>query len=693
MTTQEATLSCEQCRNRKIKCDKTSPCSGCLRSGLKCVQVQRARLPRGRTAVSKRRDQDLNDRIKKLEGLISGLARGSSRSQSEYSSSSTTGTPFEHGQPTSNHADAVLSAPLPEQESPQKTSNAKSDFWMVLSNEVAGIREVLENADEETAGSTDDSLKDSGEARTVPEYDVILFDSDSYIVNPQAISRLADDHVQYLVQIFFDRVDSIIKTMHRPSLFALVPEYLECDFTDVKDPALVALFSSMQLLAVCAMSEQECERDLNVTKDWLERKLRCASEVWLSRAGILESTSQTVLHAFIIYLFAIRSLDSGRRTWTLLASAVRIARALRLNEEPLTGSILEIEMRRRLWYALCLLDIYTALDRGSESLISIRDFSVCPPRNISDVDFLGASELVPTNSDRFTDMTFTCMTHDLIICHFELERMTALPELDWAKRRQLVIDTEAEIQRKYLQYCDMSKTFHRFTSLSAGDTLTTLYLLARRPMYRFAQRPPRENFDVLDAATEVLERSMLKQQDVTLSNWMWLTWVKWYALAVVLAELCSRTEGHSVVRAWYTVESAFNQYSKHVADSSSGSLWRPIKKLMQKAQALRTATAKSLQPLDLSAFTYTEPLATENQMADDNFVWPMGHDNTFVGEQVFPTCSDSSSFNDPSYLDKLEDISWSNWQSFLEDFITRESQAGPYEYEALLDRSALTEQS
>jgi len=73
-------LSCEACRQRKVKCDKLSPCTSCQRLGFKCVPVERARLPRGRTRKAPERaggsDKELADRVAKLEDLLRRVATG-----------------------------------------------------------------------------------------------------------------------------------------------------------------------------------------------------------------------------------------------------------------------------------------------------------------------------------------------------------------------------------------------------------------------------------------------------------------------------------------------------------------------------------------------------------------------------------------------------------------------------------------
>lgn len=77
-------LSCEMCRQRKVKCDKLSPCTNCQRLGAVCIPVERARLPRGRFRKAKAADRtaesdaadatdELKGRMERLEGLICTL--------------------------------------------------------------------------------------------------------------------------------------------------------------------------------------------------------------------------------------------------------------------------------------------------------------------------------------------------------------------------------------------------------------------------------------------------------------------------------------------------------------------------------------------------------------------------------------------------------------------------------------------
>lgn len=66
-------------RDRKVKCDKSSPCSNCVKAGVTCVPIFRKRLPRGRHANPQPHailndSDELRDRIRKLETLVSNMS-------------------------------------------------------------------------------------------------------------------------------------------------------------------------------------------------------------------------------------------------------------------------------------------------------------------------------------------------------------------------------------------------------------------------------------------------------------------------------------------------------------------------------------------------------------------------------------------------------------------------------------------
>jgi hypothetical protein len=80
-------LTCQACARRKVKCDKKSPCANCLKHGISCIAVERARWPRGRSGKkTMTREQELHNRVAKLEQIIQNFTL-SARGTSDVSSS------------------------------------------------------------------------------------------------------------------------------------------------------------------------------------------------------------------------------------------------------------------------------------------------------------------------------------------------------------------------------------------------------------------------------------------------------------------------------------------------------------------------------------------------------------------------------------------------------------------------------
>lgn len=69
-------LSCTHCRQRKVKCDKVYPCQHCQRSNLTCVFPERAKHPRRKRDGNKASNDELLNRLRRMEELIVKIEGG-----------------------------------------------------------------------------------------------------------------------------------------------------------------------------------------------------------------------------------------------------------------------------------------------------------------------------------------------------------------------------------------------------------------------------------------------------------------------------------------------------------------------------------------------------------------------------------------------------------------------------------------
>jgi hypothetical protein len=80
-------------------------------------------------------------------------------------------------------------------------------------------------------------------------------------------------------------------------------------------------------------------------------------------------------------------------------------------------------------------------------------------------------------------------------------------------------------------------------------------------------------------------------------GWLFRTYVQWHAIAFLLSELCVRTKGEAVERAWRALEATAGRWWYPLGESfyrkgKQGCLWKPLRKLMAKARAARERELK-----------------------------------------------------------------------------------------------------
>lgn len=338
-----------------------------------------------------------------------------------------------------------------------------------------------------------------------------------------------------------------------------------------------------------------------------------------------------------------------------------MARTLGVDTTEKRDSPFDTEMRRRLLIAIGILENQASFDSGTYCMLTDTVFPIAAPLHVDDADISPAMTIAPEPKDRFTDVTFFSMAYT-ILYHQRLLNYTPLDvdgkplmTQDWARRDQILEDFITIIRQKYLRYCNPTITFHRLIITTGEGLITVLRLLNRRPMYRIytSGPPPQDGFSVLDAVVDELEQDLQKHSNVDYKKWTWFIWPKWYALAVLLTELCEYTEGPLLAKAWRIAEANF-EYHKGITHDKR--LYRAIEKLMQKARAARDSHrnidnkpaftngdfgTQVSQPFDLP--TDVAPIAVNGV---DHFATPAQAE---LAASLYPGNS------------------WNNWEAFVQD--------------------------
>ncbi|KAF2814508.1 uncharacterized protein BDZ99DRAFT_471927 [Mytilinidion resinicola] len=647
-------LSCEQCRQRKVKCDKTLPCGPCQKTKLECTAVQHKRQRRPRKDA-------LNNRILRLEDMVRQLEATASSPKQEPGS----GLPVAR----TTHEDPTINA----------KRFVAPDFWTGLAAEVTGLRDVLEESsdDEGESPESQNTASDASPGQSLHS-NAVLFTNLSEGTPSQDLQPPSQELRDKLLSIFKFRVDAIFMVGHWPTMLAAVTEKYSYPSRPVS-LSFEALEYAIYFAAMCTLSEAESMQALGQDKESLNKRFQVAAEAAFSRADLITSRDHVVLQAFVIYLVGLRTRTNRSTTWALVALAIRLAngQGIPTVEDP-RSSLLDKEAKRRVWYCIGLLDIQTSLDRGSVPLLRPEEFQR-PPAYVNDAELTG----LPTTSGGFTDMSPSLVTHLAMVSYrrlgydFTSRGSQSRDQLQtWNDRLGVLTRFENEMQERVVRYCDDSDPLQFNAKMTASHIAASVRLLLYRPMHRTPQesRPPPDEFDVLIAATGVVERSLFKNRPPILNPWGWFIWVPWYALAVVLAEICTQPDHPSINRAWTAAESAFEQYSQQIADAYTGMLWRPIVKLMKKTRMVLHNRYKTADILTGHAFenapTQTtttlrstiKPEESPREFLQDGGVPDMDQ-NLFAGpiedKDLVAALDSLGHFTDPS--------PWMDWDLFLDD--------------------------
>ena len=133
----------------------------------------------------------------------------------------------------------------------------------------------------------------------------------SHSQNPQSYTdaalalRPAPAVCEKLCQVYLERVDPIVRVLHRPSLMDFLlhgKPYL--DYHDT-DPVLDVLRSAVFFLAIVSLPEERCQSMFDTDRTSFIATYRLACEVALDRAQLVTTGDVTVVQSFVLYLVGI----------------------------------------------------------------------------------------------------------------------------------------------------------------------------------------------------------------------------------------------------------------------------------------------------------------------------------------------------------------------------------------------------
>ncbi|KAK4692341.1 hypothetical protein P7C71_g4837, partial [Lecanoromycetidae sp. Uapishka_2] len=411
------------------------------------------------------------------------------------------------------------------------------------------------------------------------------------------------------------------------------------DLDHVSKPLEVFMFA-IYYAAVTSLSAEDCIRHLGLERQAALRKYRFAVEQALARAGFLSTQDLVILQSMLLFLTCVRRSDDTRYVWTLTGLLIRLAQAQGCHRdgEQFNLSPFDTEMRRRLWWQICTLDVRASEDQGCDPSIIEQSFDTKFPLNINDEDINPTMKEPPVEREGATELTFDLIRYSVSTT---VRRLSYAPPgpghcrtrnagLSLEDKEHIIEELHQYLEKKYLCHCDTTIPLHWVAATVARLIMAKMWLIVHHPFSRSDRGAglPQETKDRLfTTSVEVIEFSRLLETEKSTVKWGWLfrTYVQWHALAFVLSQLCTRTTGPEADKAWTIIESVFEDWGGTVSSNQRGMLWKPLRKLMAKARAERSKALQkqalfpldgSLGPAPLSLGITQGPMSTINGAND-----------------------------------------------------------------------------
>ncbi|KAI2473126.1 fungal-specific transcription factor domain-containing protein [Annulohypoxylon bovei var. microspora] len=634
--------SCVTCRTRKVRCDKSSPCSNCRRANIPCVFPSLDKPPRwarrleriaNSAKAAQESDPSVNqvmDRLRSLEGLVKELS-----GQLEQAHASTRGSPSANSPENSGHerdsgryAESSSAANMSSVQSsfgrlvPGDAGQCRyvsSGFWSRVNDELRGLKidaEELAGGDYDSSGDEDSPGKTPSTQeldRTPSERHAFLFRNNLSSPSPDLREfHPLPSQIPFLLNVFSENVNAMARLVHLPTVNKMIRD-AGGDLSTLT-PANEALMFAIYYASITSMEKDDTMTNFGSTKSELSLKYRLGLEYVLAKADFLNVPDIVLIQAFVIFLFLLRRHDSSRFVWMMTGLAIRMGQALGLQRDGSRFAHLtpyEVEMRRRVWWSLCAVDVRASEDQGTDLTITQGSFDTRFPLNINDADIDPETKETPKEREGITDMTFsivfagqTAVTQQLMA----LSLKDGTSRLD--EQSRLINEFYERLDKSYLQYSNETSNIAYWVTVTVTRLLVAkMSLIIYFPVLFCPNEHSSDSEDLrarlFIAAIEVAEYNHALNAESACRNWRWIfqTYTHWYAIVYMLIEAARRPWSPAVERAWVALHSHWLIPAQQQSGAASSNLrfWIPLHQLMAKARRHRDAELERLRKDPLAA--------------------------------------------------------------------------------------------
>ncbi|KAJ5592450.1 hypothetical protein N7537_009354 [Penicillium hordei] len=373
------------------------------------------------------------------------------------------------------------------------------------------------------------------------------------------------------------------------------------------------------------MTVEDCQVELDEDKHEVLNRYRTGVESALAKADLLKSLDITVLQGFVIYIACSRHYNKGLDISKFLGNAIGIALKIGLHRDASASEIspFEVEMRRRLWWQIYILDINIAEECGTNPRILKSWFDTRLPSNVADANLDPDMKDPPRNCSGKTEMVLSLTRSEIsnfarrTIFSDQFCEENCYPVLSASQKCTTIDLFKGKVEQQYLSHLDQSIALDYFTTVSSNLTLAKLELAVIKPRARQDQSML-THVKFRKVCIEILQYTAALKHHEKGSQWLWIfqNHIEWDALTCLLINLSLSPKGEVLDLAWQAINETY-EHLKTDGDARCDRRWKNIEELHIKALFSRdmvqiNPSQWGASPDDDSGFEESNTMDTES---------------------------------------------------------------------------------
>ena len=261
----------------------------------------------------------------------------------------------------------------------------------------------------------------------------------------------------------------------------------------------------------------------------------------------------------------------------------------------------EVEMRRRIWWTVCSLDLRASEDQGMDMTITNGSFDTKVPSNISEADIDQTSKKTLTERYGVTDTSFARVSAGMTDV---MRQMTANVAGGTAtgleEQRRLLNEIYQKIEHGYFRFTSPAGNIKHWVGVNVARlVMAKMTLIVSLPVL-FSSPSEHMSEEIRDkllvSAIEVAEYNHALNAEEACRQWRWVyqSHTHWHSIVFLLIETTRRPWSPIVERAWVALQSPW-LIPAHTPADKTLRIWIPLRKLMLKAAKHREAELQRLR--------------------------------------------------------------------------------------------------